>query len=228
MTDGPRPRSGGSQRGPQPDPSRRPAPGVTELREGHRSGYGSPEAVVPAGAGTVYRDTDPAGSGKVYKKTTPSGNTGWVELGAGGGGGGLHHGVMVVEASADIITIAAGSPPKVLTASGGATIDVEGLYAGSTGIYTAPENGWYLFDLILKTTGSGGADTLGVTFDLNGPGAVLNQSASNPAVNKRFGGMVPLLAGPNSVLVGNLTGGSITAHIVYFSAIMIGSDGVVF
>jgi hypothetical protein len=81
-------RKGGSQRGPQPDPVRRPAPGITELREGHRAGYGSPEGKVPAGAGTFYRDTDPSGSGSMYKKTTPSGNTGWEELGAGGGGGG--------------------------------------------------------------------------------------------------------------------------------------------
>lgn len=84
MTDGPRPRSGGSQRGPQPDPVRRPAPGVADLRERLLSGFGSPEGVVYAGAGTGYQDIDPAGSGKHWRKTTPAGNTGWQELGGGG------------------------------------------------------------------------------------------------------------------------------------------------
>lgn len=89
MTDGPRPRSGGSQRGPQPDPVRRPAPGVTDLRTRLQSGFGSPEGVVYAGTGAVYQDTDPAGSGAIWKKTTSSGNTGWQELGGGGAGGGV-------------------------------------------------------------------------------------------------------------------------------------------
>lgn len=79
----------GSHRGAQPDPVRRPAPGVQALKEGTLFGHGSPEGVEYAGTGVIYRDTDPAGTGKVYKKTTPTGNTGWVELidasGAGGG-----------------------------------------------------------------------------------------------------------------------------------------------
>lgn len=89
MTDGPRPRPGGSQRGPQPDPTRRPAPGVGPLRENIRSGFGNPEGEQYAGHGVIWQDTDPATGGKVYRKSTPSGNTGWVELGGGAVGDGI-------------------------------------------------------------------------------------------------------------------------------------------
>lgn len=70
-----------------PPGDRRPQPSTAEVRGRLLSGFGSPEGKVPAGAGTLWQDTDPEGPGLIYRKTTEGGNTGWEELGAGGGGG---------------------------------------------------------------------------------------------------------------------------------------------
>lgn len=48
-----------------------------------RDGSGSPEGVVTAPVGTLYRDTS---GGDLYIKATGSGNTGWTEVAGGGGG----------------------------------------------------------------------------------------------------------------------------------------------
>lgn len=49
-------------------------------------GTGSPEGVLSASVGSVYRRTDGGASTTLYVKESGTGNTGWISYGAGGGG----------------------------------------------------------------------------------------------------------------------------------------------
>lgn len=51
-------------------------------------GSGSPEGVVTASIGSVYRRTNGSTATTLYVKESGTGNTGWVAVGAGGGGSG--------------------------------------------------------------------------------------------------------------------------------------------
>lgn len=50
-----------------------------------KSGSGSPEGVVTASVGSIYRRYDGGSATTVYVKESGTGNTGWVAIGAGGG-----------------------------------------------------------------------------------------------------------------------------------------------
>jgi len=53
---------------------------VNALLTGTQEGYGSPEGVVDASVGTLYRRLDGGVGTILYTKTTASGNTGWSAL----------------------------------------------------------------------------------------------------------------------------------------------------
>lgn len=53
------------------------------------SGSGSPEGVVTASVGSVYRRTNGSTGSTLYVKESGTGNTGWSAIGGGGGGGGI-------------------------------------------------------------------------------------------------------------------------------------------
>ena len=53
------------------------------------SGSGSPEGVVTAGIGSVYRRTNGSTGTTLYVKESEAGNTGWSAIGGSGGGGGI-------------------------------------------------------------------------------------------------------------------------------------------
>lgn len=154
MINEPHPRKGGSHRAPTP-PDRRPAPGAAAVQNSHRTGFGSPKGVVPAGPGVIYQDIDPAGSGAVYRKTTASGTTGWEELGAGG----TSTSAYCVLGFSDGFYDMPGSPvasygqafpfDTTVVNEGGFTVDYT--YDVGAGI-AVPSDGWYRAGLIGRAT----------------------------------------------------------------------------
>jgi hypothetical protein len=66
------------------------------------SGTGTPEGVVTAPVGSIFRRTDGGANTTVYRKESGAGNTGWVAVSnAGGGGGSVNAGVAALDFGSD-------------------------------------------------------------------------------------------------------------------------------
>jgi hypothetical protein len=194
------------------------------------TGAGSPEGVLIASPGSVYRRTDGAAGEALYLKESGTGVTGWAPAGSSGGssGGGQPSGVITAWKTADTTqstTTLTADPELSLPVEAGATYIVE-----SNLIYQTTADA----DLRLKWSGPAGAE---LSWCLDGPsGGVVNQGSAT--VNRLVYpiGATPNLGGtghdsaaaPNGLLVVGSTAGSLTltwapAHSATESAVRRGS-----
>lgn len=120
------------------------------------SNAGTPESVVTANPGSICSDTT---NGVVYRKITGVGNTGWDSLST------------TVAFSAKKLVAAAnvtGNGTNYTIQGYSEDYDLGNNFNVTTGMFTAPISGFYIFNIVLNYTGILGTHTLSnARFDFN-------------------------------------------------------------
>lgn len=159
-----------------------------------RFGTGTPEGVVTAGIGSVFRRTDGGTSTTIYIKESGAGNTGWVAISASGGTGDVvgtpPSTTNAFSRYTDTTGLLIKNSPVVCTDSGIVTITATA--SGPIVINNTSGQGYIIFQVSGSNKGLIGANN-GVDGSVTGPDGALYLRAINNSI---------LLSGDNGTTVG--------------------------